>query len=81
MSFLNMLTQGVQMTMLSAGSPGCTGQVKGESLCCSLQIMAEEKAVSMSGERYCACDRFHNQHPEQMLWSCLHTFEDLHEQQ
>ena len=43
MSSLNMLMQGMQKTMLSAGSPGCTGQVKEESLCCSLQIMAEEK--------------------------------------
>ena len=31
------------MTLLFAGLPGFTGQVKGESLCCSLQGSAEEK--------------------------------------
>ena len=43
MSSLNMLMQGMQMTLLFAGWPGLSGQVKGESLCCSLQGMAEEK--------------------------------------
>jgi len=35
--------QGMQMTLLFAGLPGPSGQVKEASLCCSLRGMAEEK--------------------------------------
>ena len=48
----------MQMTLLFAG---LSGQVKGEGLCYSLQGMAEEKAVSMSGERCCTCKEMSDQ--------------------